>query len=124
MNHGGKIILHMSQLISLFAPRVPNCKPLDELKSLLDDRGRWHVAHALCEHVGHRRKHAGATGDQVTLRQCDFETACLKTIFNLTRPAAPFDPDSSYWIVPCALALAEQLNIDSSDITKIAANFS
>ena len=119
MNHGGKIIPQMKQLAQLFAERVPDRQPLDELAELIGDRSRWHKAHALCAHVGHRMERATKMDDATRSAQCDFETACLKTLFNMTQSAAPFDPDSPYWIVPCALNFAHKVGIDESKIVRI-----
>lgn len=42
-----------------------------------------------------------------------------KTLFNLTRPSAPFDPDSPYWVIKNALSLAKALDIPSEKVIEI-----
>ena len=40
---------------------------------------------------------------------------------NLSGPADPFDPDTPYWIVPNAFALARYLGIDRGRVVEIVA---
>ena len=42
-----------------------------------------------------------------------------KTLFNLTRPTAPFDLDSPYWVIKNAIALADILNMPSEQVVEI-----
>ena len=48
-----------------------------------------------------------------------FEEAIAKTLHNLTRSDAPFDPDSPYWVLKNALALAKALKIEPAKIAQI-----
>ena len=50
-----------------------------------------------------------------------FEEVCAKTLYNLCGSRAPFDPDSPYWIVPNAFALARALGIPGAKELAIVA---
>ncbi len=43
-------------------------------------------------------------------------TLDAKTLYNLTHPAAPFDADSPYWVLPNAFTVASHYAIPESDI--------
>ena len=112
---------HMTKLIELFAARSSDRGTLDELHRMIADRGTWRKAHDLFGRIRRKNLDASRRGDTVAESQYHFEEACAKTIYNLTRDSAPFDPDSPYWIVPRALLLARLLSIDESEITHIVA---
>lgn len=48
-----------------------------------------------------------------------FEEAIAKTLFNLTKSNAPFDPDSPYWVIKNALSLAKILDIPTKEVVDI-----
>jgi len=48
-----------------------------------------------------------------------FEEICAKTLYNLSGAPAPFDPDSPYWIVPNAFALARRVGIEPAEILAV-----
>ena len=49
--------------------------------------------------------------DQLALAQYAFEEVCAKTLYNITREPAPFDPDAPFWVLPRALELERMLGI-------------
>src|SRR5215469_5049601 len=98
-------------LALIFADRSADRSTLDELHQMAGDPGSWHKAHDLFNRI--RKKTLDAERrDAELIVQYLFEEACAKTLYNLSRSAAPFDPDSPYWIVPIALATARHLGVD------------
>jgi hypothetical protein len=58
--------------------------------------------------------------DELALAQYAFEEICAKTLYNLTHGAAPYDPDSPFWILPLAVELARQLGVtDPGEISPL-----
>ena len=115
------MLTHMKQLIELFAARCPDRSTLDELHRMIDDQQSWRKAHDLFDRIRNKTLDAERRKDARADCQYLFEEACAKTLYNLTDTDAPFDEDSSYWIVPNALSLARRMSIDESEITKIVA---
>jgi hypothetical protein len=68
-----------------------------------------------------RRKNLVAVDvkDKRLFSQYCFEEICAKTLYNLTRPSAPFDPDSPYWIIPNAIAFSRTLGLSDDQILSI-----
>ena len=115
-----RIVSDMRHLIDLFAARCRDRATMDELVRVLDDPTRWPVGHDLFTRIRMKNLAAGRT-DRLLAAQYYFEEVCAKTIFNLSSPAAPFDADSPYLIVPNAFALARALNIDPARVLAIVA---
>jgi hypothetical protein len=114
----GKINLTdaIKHLIVIFAAKSSDRRTLDELHQLIGDRNAWHGAHDLFNRVRQKSVEANRRGDIKLESQFSFEESCAKTLYNLGRYPAAFDPDSAYWIVPNALAAARQLGIDERKI--------
>src|SRR5687768_17581420 len=102
----------MQRLLDLFAPHANQSKSLEHLRAMTLDHTLWPNAHELFDAIRLKTNTADRRNDAVRSAQYQFEEVCAKTLYNLSRPAAPFDPDSPYWIVPNALHLAKCLNID------------
>ena len=115
----GTLTDHLGLLIDLFASRSNDRGTLDELQRMIADRANWKKAHALLGRIREENSKALKRGDAFAECQSLFEEACAKTIYNLTREPAPFDPDSPYWIVPRALQFARVLGIEEREIIKI-----
>jgi hypothetical protein len=111
----------MKRLVEVFAARAHDRSTLDELHAMIGDRHTWDMARGLFQRIRQKTLEAEKRGDKCAESQYLFEEACAKTLSKLTGRPGGFDPDSPYWIVPNALALARRLNIDESEITKIVA---
>lgn len=58
--------------------------------------------------------------DQLGLALYSFEEICARTLYNMTREPAPFDPDSPFWVLPLALELGQMLGItDAGEISPL-----
>ena len=115
----GDIIGSMQSLLDFFAKHCGERTTMDELRQLLQERGRWRKAHDLFQRIRHKSLDANRRGDQLLESQYLFEEVCAKTIYNLSGQPAPFDMDSPYWILPNAFALARKLQIEDRDILQM-----
>jgi hypothetical protein len=106
----------MKRLIAIFAEHTSDRSTLDELHDMVVDRGSWKRAHDLFQRIRHKTLDATRRGDEKLEAQFGFEEACAKTLYNLARQSAPFDPDSPYWVIPNALAAARHFKIEDREI--------
>ena len=109
----------MKLLLDMFEEHVPDHDSNRLIAMFLRDKSRWYKAHGLFTTIRQRNLKAIKTGNKAKECQYNFEEVCAKTIFNLTRPQAPFDPDSPYWIIKNALALSERLGLPSDHVVQI-----
>jgi hypothetical protein len=121
MNRGGRIVTDVQVLIDLFAERCTERETLDELGPMAADHGRWSRAKDLFNRIRRKTLVAEGAGDQSLAAQYLFEEVCAKTLYNLHGASAPFDADSSYWIVPNALAPARRIGVDASEVLAVVA---
>ncbi len=121
MNHQGGIIGGIKGLCVLFAPRCEDKTTLDQLMGMVDDRSRWRGAHNLFQQIRAKTLKAIAREDKRAELQYYFEEVCAQALYNLSGEPAPFDADSTYWIVPNALKLAKEVGVDESEVTRIVA---
>ena len=119
MNYGGRIVSDMKRLVSLFVENCDERTTLDELASMFEDHELWPKAHRLFERIREKTLIAGHNGNSGKETQYLFEEICAKTLYNLSHESAPFDPDSPYWVVPNAFALARSLDIDEGEVLAI-----
>lgn len=112
----GGLLKTTSGLIALFHPHCQDTQSLDRLLRIIDDRGLRRSAYDLFRGIRQKTLKADRTGDKRAQAQYLFEEACAKTLYNLTRPSAPFDPDAPFWIIPKALALAQVLDLDTNEV--------
>ena len=115
MNYGSKILDDMAKLIELFEPYCEDRTTLSRIKELLADSSQWPDAHSLFSTIRGKTNEASSSGDRVAECQYLFEEFCAKTLYNLSRESAPFDPDSPYWIIPNALSFARRAGIPDTD---------
>jgi hypothetical protein len=113
---GITIIDGMRNLLLIFAAKSPDRSTLDELHQMAGDRGSWIHAHDLFQRIRVKSLEPVRQRDAKLQIQYAFEEACAKTLYNLPRNPAPFDPDSPYWIVPNALVTARHFGIDADEI--------
>ena len=86
----------MSRLVAFFAPHCSERSTLDELGQMIINHKQWSRGHDLFDRIRHKRLVAHRNGDHTKAAQYLFEEICAKTLYNLTHPSAPFDPDSPY----------------------------
>ncbi|WP_442583617.1 hypothetical protein ACSBOB_17320 [Mesorhizobium sp. ASY16-5R] len=112
----------MRGLVSLFVQHCEDRETLEQLGRTIQDRGSWTKAHGAFGNIRAKTLKAERRSDRKLEAQYLFEEACAKTLYNLTHPQGPFDPDSPYWIIPNALSLAAELGIDPIEVIKLVGN--
>src|SRR5262249_721793 len=94
MSKEKNVVAAMMDLSNLFAESCPERSTLDELRQMLPDHTHWKKAHDLFDRIRKKTLTAIKNEDQLLEAQYEFEEACTKTLYNLGRHPAPFDPDS------------------------------
>ena len=110
------VLIAIRNLATLFVTRSKDTATLRTIIDFTNDRGRWQKAHGLFDQIRSKTSKASLRGDQTLEAQYRFEEVCVKTLYNLGRYSAPFDPDSPYWIIPNALRAGELLELTASEI--------
>ena len=110
------VLFAIRNLASLFITRSEEPTTLETLIAYTNDRGRWEKAHGLFDQIRSKTNKASKHGNETLEAQYLFEEVCAKTIYNLGRYSAPFDPDSPYWVVPNALRAGELMGFSDSEI--------
>jgi hypothetical protein len=105
------IITAMLAPLMFFEGRCKDKETLRKLIALANDKSRRRQAHALFYEIRRKALAAEQRNDQLALAQYNFEEICAKTLYNMTREPAPFDPDSPFWLLPLALELGRMLGI-------------
>lgn len=113
------MIDQMRSLLQFFAAHCREVETIERLLKTIDDRASWSDAHNLFQHIRHKTLRAERASDDIGQAQYLFEEACAKSLYNLSRGAAPFDIESPFWIVPNALYLARRLNLDPVNVVNI-----
>ena len=113
------IIEEMKSLLDLFENEVPDQETNRLVWRFCDEKNKWIKAHGLHSTLRDRNLKAIKQGDKIKECQYCFEEVIAKTLFNLTRSEAPFDPDSPYWIIKNALSLAKVLGMPSEKVVEI-----
>ena len=115
-----KLLLdQLDALITLFAPGCSDTATMREVQELLRKETEWPTAHYLATRIRSKTIAAIQTADAKAEAQYYFEEMCARTLYNLSVPKKPFEPDTPYWIAPMALKLAKVLEIDARKITDI-----
>lgn len=102
----------------LFGPHASDPETAARVAALAADPAQWPNAHRLFDEV--RRRSLG-TSDRLRQGQYSFEEICLKTLYNETAAVDPFDSDSAYHVVPCAIGRAWQLGVPIRRVLEIVA---
>ena len=89
-----------------------------KIKDMVWESHTWPKAHALFTDIRRKTLKVEKSGDRRSTCQYLFEEICAKTLFNMSRSSAPFDPDSPYWIVPNALSFGREIGIPDADIVR------
>ena len=110
------VVAAIQALVAVFSPHCVDCDTLCELAELTQEHTRWGKAHDLFGRIRRKTLAAGRSANHLLETQYVFEEACAKTLYNLSRASAPFDPDIPFYIVTNALVLARRLNISDSEI--------
>lgn len=113
------IIEEIKLLLDLFENEVPDKDSNRLVWKFCDEKHRWIKAHGLHSTLRDRNVKASKQGNLIKEAQYCFEEVVSKTLFNLTKSSAPFDPDSPYWVIKNAFALAKALNIPSEKVVEI-----
>ncbi len=87
---------------------------MTELREMTTSRAAWHKGHDLFDRIRDKTLQAEGNGDKVADCQYLFEEVCAQTLYNMSGAPMPFDPDTPFWIIPNALALARRIGIDAA----------
>jgi hypothetical protein len=112
---------HWSGITPAFgAQRCEDKETLRKLITLANDGSRRKEANALFSEIRRKTLAAEKRNDQLALAQYNFEETCAKTLYNMMREPAPFDPDSPFRVLPLALELGQMLGItDAGEISPL-----
>ena len=113
------IIAEIKALLDLFENKVPDNESNRLVRRFCNEKQKWIKAHGLHSTISDRNLKAIKQGNKAKECQYCFEEVIAKTLFNLTRSSAPFDPDSPYWVIKNALILAKEVGVPVEEITKI-----
>lgn len=102
----------INEMVSFFIPHCKDASTLNELKAMAADGTTWRKAHDLFDRIRNKTLRAGKANDRVLQHQYSFEEICAKTLYNLSGHPAPFDDDSPFWVIPIAVAFAQELGVD------------
>lgn len=113
--------LMIQRLIELFMFRCQENSTLVELLALASNSSRWKEGHQLFQDIRRKTLKAETSGNSDLLKQYAFEELCAKTLYNLSGEPAPFDPDSSDYVVASALSLAGVVGVPEAEISDVVA---
>lgn len=113
------MITEIKSLLDLFEFSVPDKNSNRLVWKFCNEKHRWIKAHGLHSTLRDRNSRAIKRGDTVKQAQYRFEEVVAKTLFNLTKSPAPFDPDSPYWVIKHALSLAISLGIPPEKVVEL-----
>jgi hypothetical protein len=112
---------HIVELLKLFAGCVPDATTNAWVSAIAADPESWPRAHHLFTKDRTRNLAAISTKNELRESQYCFEEVCLKALFNETNTQTPFDSDSPFWIVPCAIELARRAGVPVDAVLDIVA---
>jgi hypothetical protein len=107
----GDIITAILAPLKFFEERCEDKRTLRKLIALATDSSRRKQARELFDEIRNKSLAAQRRGDQLAEAQYNFEEICAKTLYNLSREPAPYDPDSPFWVLPRALTLGQMLGV-------------
>jgi hypothetical protein len=110
----------IGELIALFLPHCADRSTMLLLKVMASDAKQWREAHKLFRRIRDKTLKADETSDRRLQLQYAFEELCAKTLYNIadhnkgfsSAYLPPFDDDAPLYVVPAAVALAQELGID------------
>ncbi|MBE7159206.1 MAG: hypothetical protein INR62_12375 [Rhodospirillales bacterium] len=107
-------------LLDLFLASCQDRETLQQLRHMVDHESEWVRAHDLFARIRRKTLAAESADDHAADCQYLFEEVCAKSLYNLSGCSDPFDEDSPFYILPCALSLARALSIPDTTITHLA----
>src|SRR5215831_11429532 len=114
------IITALLAPLLFFEGRCKDKETLRKLITLASDRSRRKEAHELFSEIRRKTLAAEQRNDQLALAQYNFEEICAKTLYNMTREPAPFDPDSPFLVLLLAMELGHMLGVtDAGEISPL-----
>jgi hypothetical protein len=115
------IVTELKALLDLFEDKVPDKESNRLVWQFCNQKEKWIKAHGL--HSTIRDRNLKAIKQRNKAKECQycFEEVIAKTLFNLTRSSAPFDPDSPYWVIKNALILAKEIGVSVGEVANIVA---
>lgn len=119
LNYGSRILDDIWCLIELFEPHCEDRSSLTQIKHMVRDSTTWPKAHALFHEIRKKTLAAEEAGSRAKACQYLFEEICAKTLYNMSRSSAPFDPDSPYWVLPNALYLSRAMGITDAECIRV-----
>ncbi|MDB5341558.1 MAG: hypothetical protein JWN70_7177 [Planctomycetaceae bacterium] len=106
-------------LLRLFEASASDRETHRWVLSLATDQALWPDAHRIFNLVRERTLSAIAEQNDVLEAQYMFEEICLKSLYNETDASDPFDSDSPYWIIKCAIDWARQIGLPVEDVITV-----
>ena len=110
------IIEDLKRLLDIFEDEVPDPQSNRLVWTFCNEKAKWFEANGLHSELRSLNLKAIKHGDLVKESQYCFEEAIAETLYNLTKPEDPFDPESPYWIIKNALSLAKELDLPTDKI--------
>lgn len=112
--NSGNIIDYIVSLIDFFRNRCSDTAVMEELRRMALDKRSWPQTHALFDRIRVRTLEAERAADCKLAAQRLFEEVIAKTLYNLSYSSAPFDPDSPFFVIPNAIALATSIGPEAT----------
>jgi len=110
------MIEHIKALGALFVATAKDRTAFKLVADVAGDQQKWKRAHDTFTKIRKRSLCSDAAGKEEEYR---FLESCMKGVWNIGRNSAPFDPESSYQIIPRALKLAAVRGIPEEKILAI-----
>lgn len=114
-------VADIQALLRFFQDKVPDKDSNRHVQDYANDKSRWFMANELFATIHEMNLKTIKEGDQDKACQYNFEEVCAKTLYNITGPDSPFDPDSPYWVIKNALVLAKALGVPAEEVVNIVA---
>lgn len=114
-------VVEIKALLHYFQDKVPDKESNRYAQKFANETDRWSSANNLLESVQKLRIAAMKVGNKEKECQYAFEEACAKTLYNITGPDNPYDPDSPYWVIKNALILTKVLGASVDNVVNIVA---
>ncbi|WP_108812267.1 hypothetical protein [Sphingorhabdus sp. Alg231-15] len=111
----------IAQLIRAFEDHVDDKSTMSKILECAEDQEfGTERSRELFSEVRDKTIAAERSENTQSIEQLFFEEACAKALFNFGRPAAAYDPDAQFWIVPLALRLCKHLDLPIEHVTNLA----